>query len=263
MQNIDIIASLFLEFSNASLMAPIITIGYIMIDRKVFFNAASLMLLGILFGTALKVTFKIPLAPSLGKAGFAFPSTHMLTSTILYGSLYGACKNNLLRTAIMLLLPLIALSLIYFGYHNIYDILFAIFIAIILIKVQNYIIKAYGQGYHYAIILIFGALCLLYNYLSYGLAPHLIKAFAGLFGLLVGEAFFGSKVKANLGIKNKTIALTLCFFITLLFYYLFEAVPAELPIYMHYIKVILMALAAPYSLYITDKIFVTNARIYK
>src|SRR3546814_14427706 len=68
-------------------------------------------------------TCALPLSPALGKQGFAFPSGHMQSTIVLYGWLMTKIQTTKYNSLLIGLLISIGLSLIYFGYHNLSDIL--------------------------------------------------------------------------------------------------------------------------------------------
>ena len=79
---LDELYKFFLSFVHNPVLLPLIIIGYIWLDRRIFFHAASILLLGMLVNGALKYTFRIPLSPSIGKQDL-----HFLADT---------CKHQLL-----------------------------------------------------------------------------------------------------------------------------------------------------------------------
>ncbi len=123
-------AQFALSFSHDTIIIPLLIGGFIWWDREMFYNAICLVLVSIIVNYALKITFQIPLSPSLGKEGFAFPSGHMQTSTILYGWIAYQTQKMAIKLLTVTLLIAIALSLVYFGYHNYYDILGGVFCAL-------------------------------------------------------------------------------------------------------------------------------------
>lgn len=133
----DHLANFFLSFSHMTLIIPIVLLGFIRGDRKLFYHAACIMLFSILVNYALKITFHIPLSPTLGKTGFAFPSGHMQVASVLYGWIAYKKQNLLLYLLMSILLCGIAFGLAHLGYHNYYDITGAVLVAVILIALYN------------------------------------------------------------------------------------------------------------------------------
>lgn len=134
--------SLLLSFSHPPAIILIIILGYVWLDHKIFFHATCLLLLSILINTALKCTFKVPLSPVLMKEGFAFPSGHMQSALVFYGWLFKSFNNLIWKTCLVILLIGIGLSLIYFKFHNLFDVLGALFFGSI-------ILLAYQWGLNY------------------------------------------------------------------------------------------------------------------
>lgn len=212
---LDLLATLVLEFSHESIIIPLLIIGYIWINKDIFFHGICLVLISMIFNASLKATFQIPLNPSLGKEGFAFPSGHMQTSVVLYGFLYTFIQNKALKMCLLALLIMIGASLIYFDYHNIMDILGATIFALSLIYLYKYIIinrVCLKSRYLFLAVIIFVSICLGYIKLIHIIPPHLWMAYYALFGLLISQGYFDSK--GLISTKNRTdklIASILCF----------------------------------------------------
>ncbi len=155
------VAEFFLSFSHSFIIAPLLIIGLIWLDRTIFLQVICLVLLSMILNIALKETFQIPLAAWLHKPGFAFPSGHMQTTAVLYGWLAYQYRNVFIRIATLILLTGIGMSLVYFGYHNYFDVLGAIFFASILLFFYAQILKRYPAELPFLII-ITGTLLMLY-----------------------------------------------------------------------------------------------------
>lgn len=138
---LDTFFSFISYFTRDSFIVPFLLIGYIFFNKKIFKNTIILLLFNILFNVALKVTFKVPLAPEISKYWYAFPSGHAQTAFVLYGSLLYQFKNIYLRSICKFLLITIPCYLIYFGYHDVFDIIGAIFFSYILLLFYNTLIK--------------------------------------------------------------------------------------------------------------------------
>jgi len=95
---LDNISCFFLTFSHDTIIIPLIIIGYIWIDRKVFFHGICLLLTSMLLNLALKITFQIPLAPSLGKEGFAYHNYFDIFGAVFVGILLIFTYNWCLKT---------------------------------------------------------------------------------------------------------------------------------------------------------------------
>lgn len=162
----DIITNFFLSLSHDTIIIPFVTLGYIWLDRKLFFNAISLLLLSIIFNSALKITFQIPLSPLLNKEGFAFPSGHMQSSTVLYGWIFLHTQNLFYKLLIIIALFGIAISLVHYGYHDYYDILGAIFFSSLLLAISYKTIKK-QETFFPKIVFIISTVMIIYISINY------------------------------------------------------------------------------------------------
>ena len=130
---IDCLATSLLFFSNTTFIIPFIILGFIWIDNKIFYHAVCLVILCMALNVALKISFAIPLNPSLGKEGFAFPSGHMQLATVLYTWLASRLKAKWVTILVIFLLAGIAISLNYYSYHNYYDVIAATIVGLLLV----------------------------------------------------------------------------------------------------------------------------------
>ncbi|MFK7968343.1 MAG: phosphatase PAP2 family protein [Rickettsiaceae bacterium] len=162
----DIITNFFLSLSHDTIIIPFVTLGYIWLDRKLFFNAISLLLLSIIFNSALKITFQIPLSPLLNKEGFTFPSGHMQSSTVLYGWIFLHTQNLFYKLLIIIALFGIAISLVHYGYHDYYDILGAIFFSSLLLAISYKTIKK-QETFFPKIVFIISTVMIIYISINY------------------------------------------------------------------------------------------------
>jgi len=98
------------------------------------------MLFSIIINVALKIAFHVPLNPSLHMDWYAFPSGHMQLSTVIYGCLAYKITNRHFRTLMAALLIGIGGSLIYFGYHNMIDVIGGFVCGVLLILLYIHIL---------------------------------------------------------------------------------------------------------------------------
>jgi len=133
----SLLAKGFLLFSNGIVLAPLLLVGFI--TRGGFFinspsfkgsviwgNSILLVLLTMIFNALLKSLFLVPLNPSLGGEGYAFPSGHMQVAVVFYGTMFQAYSNLIFRKILLLIIAGIGYGLIQQGYHNIWDVLGAV-----------------------------------------------------------------------------------------------------------------------------------------
>lgn len=163
--SLDLIARFFLTFSDWTIIIPVVLVG-LFINNKLFYNLICLILFSILVNVALKVSFHVPLNPSLGKFGFAFPSGHMQLSTVLYGWVFWHISNKYLRLSCVLILVGIGLSLIHFSYHDLFDVIGGVVFAALLISIYSHFLQ--GRP---VLVFVLATGITAYNYLCYQLMP--------------------------------------------------------------------------------------------
>ncbi len=185
----EIITKLFLSFSHETVILPLIIVGYIWLNQNIFFQAICLLLSSMLLNAALKITFKTPLNPELGKIGFAFPSGHMQSTTVFYGWLYSNFKNFKFRVFIIFVLLGVGYSLVYNGFHNYLDVFGAVFFGILLILSAHLIINKYPNIYD-LICIIFASLLMLYIYLVNILTNYNWMVYLALIGIMFSHRVF-------------------------------------------------------------------------
>lgn len=251
---LDLFAKIILELTHEVIIIPLIIIGYIWIDKKTFFHGICLMLISILFNAALKATFRVPLSPMLGKDGFAFPSGHMQSATVLYGWLYKWSKNMSVRITLVILLFLIALSLMHFGYHGIQDISAAVFFGLALIFGYAFSRKRLKESHFFLALIAFGAGCILYNKLVYRVDPHLWRIYYALLGLLGSEYFFGKKQTLLKRQEGKWLATIVCFFSVAVIHYLFLMLH-DMPSAFQPLRWSVIGFFVPFSVFISHFIY--------
>jgi len=246
---INNIAKIFLYSTNDIIIIPLIILGYIWIDQKLFSNTICLVLISMLVNFALKVTFKIPLSPLLERQGFAFPSGHMQMAVVLYGWLITKIKNIIYQILIIDLLIGTASSLVYFGYHNYFDILGAVFFGALLIIIYSYLLK-HIKHYLPFISIIFSTLLMIYIAAQYEIAEHVWMAYYALIGFLGAEKIFRKNL-VILNIPNKIIATVFCFSIFFIIKKIF--IQISLPTFVIQLQWLIMGFAIPSSVYIFNK----------
>ncbi len=208
----DEIASGFLFLTRNQFIIPIIILGYIWIDCDKFFHATCLILISILFNTALKVTFQIPLSPVLCKDGFAFPSGHMQSATTFFGWLAYRSNSIIVRISIIAILIGIGISLIHFKYHNYYDVLAAALFALLLMLAYNHINTAQltKRKSSWIIVCISTILVAYIWFKTKQIESHIWISYYALMGFILAERIsHRSNVSASWG--QKTARTIICF----------------------------------------------------
>ena len=163
----------------------------------------------VLLNLALKITFQIPLAPSLGKEGGAFPSGHMQSSIVLYGWLFKSINRLSIQVLIIILLIGIGGGLVHLGYHNYFDVFGAVFAGILLIFTYNWFLKNFKEIILFLILLLFSTLLMAYIGLLYEIKEYSWLAYYSLVGVISSEYCFRNK-KTSISNNIKVIATIFC-----------------------------------------------------
>ncbi|MDF3048167.1 MAG: hypothetical protein K0R73_1285 [Candidatus Midichloriaceae bacterium] len=110
-------------------LGPLLIFGIFCVDKKIFINTAIVCFLSAFINAYLKSIWQIPLDPSLGKVGWAFPSGHTQFNLVIWLSLIYQIR----KVWIALVGASISISsyfgMIHFHYHNWDDIYGGIFFA--------------------------------------------------------------------------------------------------------------------------------------
>lgn len=161
----------FLFFSHWNCIIPLMIIGYFWVDRTIAHHAACLIALSIIVNVALKVTFQIPLPPSVSQNWFSFPSGHMQLSTVFYGWLtyrlitynrpvselkntLGQVNKTILLLFLFALLTGIGWSLVKAGYHTYDDVIAGAFVGFSLVILYDFLISKYPKRTPFLLVVI-------------------------------------------------------------------------------------------------------------
>ncbi len=220
---IDYLAKSFLFFDNALFIFTLLTLGFIWFDRRIFYHAISLVFLSILVNVALKITFQVPLSPALHKKGFAFPSGHMQLATTLYLWLAIQVNNKWFRGFILFLLGGIGWGTIYFGYHNLVEILGGFCFALLVLAFYYSIVLEWPDLLP---IIVISLATLLVIYIHFRLPmPHIWQGYYGLCGLIVAERIARRHPPGSTTIANKLLSTLFFVVAVLLIYLIFNNLP--------------------------------------
>lgn len=194
------IAKGFLTFSHPTLIIPFLIVGFLleknglMKNSKygsiVWANACLLILFTMIFNAFLKSLFLVPLNPSIGKEGFAFPSGHMQVSVAFYGWVFWIYANRSIRGLILLILTGIGWSLIQQGYHTLEDVVAAAVVGVLtvygFVKVSQLpLIQKNPARFSLCFIPVAGLMMGIIHY-RIGIPPHILITFMGLVGISMG-----------------------------------------------------------------------------
>ena len=183
----DILVELFLRFSSLDIVVLIVLAGFLLIDRRFFYQTSCLLTFNILLNVALKGTFKIPLSPALHVIGYAFPSGHMQLATVFYGWIALHWTRRSARLAIVVLLAGIGAGLMHFGYHTLSDVLAALVVGLGLIAVFQGLLTINAPAVPWILAI---CACLLLGYIRlifYSIPQYCLISFYTLFALLIVE----------------------------------------------------------------------------
>ena len=196
---LSLLAKGFLTFSYPTLIIPFLIIGFLLEKNGIIKNtyqsaaiwqyACLLILFTMIFNTFLKSLFLVPLNPSIGKEGFAFPSGHMQVSVAFYGWLLWVYPYWTIRSFILLILAGIGYGLIQQGYHNFSDVAAASAVGALTVYgfvkiIQLPFIQKNPGWFALCPIPIIGLMMWVIHF-RIGIPPHIIIAFMGLVGIAV------------------------------------------------------------------------------
>lgn len=257
---LDDAARIVLSFSHDTIILPLLILGYIFLNRELFYGATCLILTSMLFNYALKITFKVPLSPEIGE-GFAFPSGHMQSAVVLYGWLISKTRNVILKATLLALLVVIGLSLMHFGYHNFPDILGAIFFALLLMFSYQYLLNKKEKALKF-IIITFCSLLLFYITSVSAIKGHLWMAYYAVIGVTLSHELFVKDLNIT-DLKTKISAAIFClslFYIIKLIFAL-QAI-ATMSAFLKQTQWFLIGFNLPFSVFIANNIYVRFRNIY-
>ena len=209
-----------------------------------------------IFSYSLKVYFNIE-SPIYG---LIFPSGHMLCSTSLYGWMAYKLNNLIVRILSLFLLIGIAISLVYSGYHNYYDVAAGVFFSIILIILYDYILHNKANIVT-MITILFTSLAMAYIYFSTGkLLPHLWLAYYTFIGFSCSSVIF-NKIDILIN-KFEKILASFSFFLSMYFiHYIFSFI--EAPNYIFQLKWLLIGFSLPFYCFLSKKFNYKNSQSIK
>lgn len=249
----DILARTLLAFSNGTVVIPLIILGFIWLDRNIFYHATCLVLLSIVVNVALKVTFQIPLSPTLGKDWFAFPSGHMQLSTVLYAWIAYKIEKPVFRLTMVTLLVGIGSSLIHFGYHNLFDVLAGSFFALLIIVSYYLLSKKWPQKTPLLMVLIASSLVLYINWRYARIPVHVWMAYYALSGFVISDKLSGRSTALLL--SHKFLSTLICFSALIAIHLVFHhMLPSNPPAHIYQLEWLVIGLTVPAAVYVARSI---------
>ncbi len=195
----DIVFRFFLLFSHDTVIIPFLVLGYIWWSKEIFFHALGLILMNMLLNCALKVTFKVPLDPSISPDWFAFPSGHMQLSVVFYGWSFKSTRHLLLRGLCVCICIGIAGGILYFNYHQPYDIAGGIAVGLLWLWMYQKLLKSLSNTSSLNVsgtLIVLATTLMFYMQWAYGLKDHAWMAYYALIGVQAGGYAFGRNTSA-------------------------------------------------------------------
>lgn len=177
------LAAFFLLFDQMPFILSLLLLGFTFGNRSLFYHASCVMFISMILNVALKVTFQVPLSPSLHQIGFAFPSGHMQLATVLYGWIALQSNSRFVQLLTIGLLAGVAFGIVHFGYHTWFDILGAIFFAGLTLGLYQ-ILLTYKKTYIFLGAFTTASLAMLYIAYRYTIPLHAWMAYCMLILLI-------------------------------------------------------------------------------
>lgn len=168
---LDIIADIFLAFSDRPVILILIIIMGVLLKKELAYQTICLITITIIINVALKGLFHIPLPkPNINPVGFAFPSGHMMVSTVFYAWLALYTPYWSLRILMGLIVFGIGISLIHYDFHTIWDVLGGLgFGFLVLIGFLYVLIKE--KNWSAIFLLVLASVLMLFNWIRYPVVP--------------------------------------------------------------------------------------------
>lgn len=177
----------FLEFTNWPIIITMLMVGFLWINRAIFFHAACILSVDLVTNVALKGMFRIPPLSEVPEGVYVFPSGHMQGATVFYIWLAINLPSRIWMTVAPILLIGIGAALIHHKCHNLRDVIGGISFGLLLISFYKYTWSHHPKQLSRLLLLITTPL-MAYNLLAYSTIPsHAWFAYTALIGLLIIE----------------------------------------------------------------------------
>lgn len=128
---LDYFFHLALFFAEFGFLGPMIIFGIYCIDKRVFINVLIMCIISAFINAYLKSIWQIPLDPSIGKVGWAFPSGHTQFNIVVWLVLIYQIRKLWLALIALAISISSYFGMIHFHYHNWLDIWGGIFFGIL------------------------------------------------------------------------------------------------------------------------------------
>lgn len=137
---LDFIAKGFSLFIHPYTVLVMVSLGFLVWKKDIFGKAFCILLFSLIFNSFLKSLWQIPLPSHVGH-GFAFPSGHMQSATVLWGWLAFEFRNKIFTGFVLIVLFGIAFELVHFGYHIPRDVAGGMFFGLVLLIAYYFFTK--------------------------------------------------------------------------------------------------------------------------
>lgn len=171
------IPDFFLLFGKEVVIAPLALYGYIFHDKNKWGRVIYITLFSMIVCAYLKGVWQVPLAPWLKSDGWAFPSGHMFSACAFYLWISYEMKKRWISILSVVILCGLGFSLVYKGFHDVYDVLGAVvfvlpflFLYVLCVKIDFF-----AKSPHLLILPIFPVAIMLLLFMSV-VKPHVIGA---------------------------------------------------------------------------------------
>lgn len=208
-------SNFILPFGQTPAFILLFVVGYIWIDRHLFFQGFLLLCTSMLLNCVLKLGFKVPLKAHLGE-GYAFPSGHMQSSMVVHTWLLFHTKHQFFVFIFLFLILSLGFSLNYCNYHTHGEIFAGMMVGLLWVILCWLLMRKNPSGW---IFLVIGALFLgiiLLQSPNKKILSHGITVFFTMAGWLLGNHFFPQGGALNFW--QKMLASILIFGFFLAFY---------------------------------------------
>lgn len=201
---LDFAANLILKTTKEIFIIPFCALGFLTLNKRIFASIMLLIAFTMVYNSFLKNIFQIPLT---FKEGYAFPSGHMHSCVILWGTIILMYRNKIIRLIATLMMILVAICLIYKGYHNIIDVSGALgfgMLTIFAFAVYNKYLPKPPATILLGLLLTSIAILLTFKM---PFMYHFNTAFGGLIGVTLGYFF---NINDSLNVKSRLLKLIVC-----------------------------------------------------
>ncbi len=230
---LEIIAKIGLFFNQPALMIAIIFVGFICLNEKIYGRILFLLLFTTIYNVFLKSLFQVPLPQPL--EGWAFPSGHMHSAVVFWGSLALAYRKLWVFAVVTLILSLNGYGLVYSIYHYPIDIVGALGFGGLSLLITYYLqkqpffdTKPYRLGFLFSLL----AIIVIFFIPEQARKVGIWQGLGGLIGFTLGWFYLSQKQTLSLKGLKTILPLILTIAGASLLYVLIQTLPLTVPLTM-------------------------------